>query len=203
MKEILQTFAAPTNREKILLAGFAEMHQNGYQGMRIEAILKATGLAKGALYHHFPTKIALAYAIIDEILYEHSKQHFETILNAHPDPIEGNCKLIADFCCNATEDEVNLGCPLNNLAQEMSGLDEGIQTRLNKIYDAWVGLVAASLKKGQKTGHVSASVNAVQTATFILCSYQGIIGVAKCMQSPAILKSQSKILCNYIKSLRA
>ena len=34
--------------------------------MRLDDVVAATGLTKGALYHHFPNKQALGYAVVDE-----------------------------------------------------------------------------------------------------------------------------------------
>ena len=37
----------------------------GYEGTSIDAILRRAGMARGALYHHFPTKEALFDAVLD------------------------------------------------------------------------------------------------------------------------------------------
>lgn len=42
-----------------------------------------------------------------------------------------------------------LGCPLNNLMQEMSPVDETFRIRLNALFQDWVDVVAAALKRGQ------------------------------------------------------
>jgi len=42
MNPLLESYPTATNRDKILLSAFNEMYQHGYQGMRIEAVLKAT-----------------------------------------------------------------------------------------------------------------------------------------------------------------
>ena len=56
-------------RRRILEAAFKAMYRNGFQGMRLDEVIAATELTKGALYHHFPNKRALGYAVVDEILY--------------------------------------------------------------------------------------------------------------------------------------
>ncbi|NOQ15428.1 MAG: TetR family transcriptional regulator, partial [Methyloprofundus sp.] len=55
-------------RKKILIAAFNEMHRHGYQGMRIDQILKNIDVKKGALYYHFASKQVLAYAILEECI---------------------------------------------------------------------------------------------------------------------------------------
>ena len=49
----------PDTRGKILNAAYREIHTNGFQSASLNNILARTGLAKGALYHHFPNKTEL------------------------------------------------------------------------------------------------------------------------------------------------
>ena len=57
-------------REHLLQAGFREVFRYGFQSAGIDTILAATNVTKGALYYHFESKEALAYAIIEEIIAE-------------------------------------------------------------------------------------------------------------------------------------
>ena len=52
-------------RQRILEASFAEIHRQGFQAASVANILTTTGLTKGALYHHFPSKKDLGLAVID------------------------------------------------------------------------------------------------------------------------------------------
>lgn len=193
---------AEQTRERILQAGFEEMYQHGFQGMRVDAVLQKTQLAKGALYHHFPNKKSLGYAIVEEILFAHTKE-LADVLHAEGDPIEGNCKALMHICERATEEEIALGCPVNNLSQEMSGLDEGFKERLCGIYTHWAESISGSLKLGQEKGLVRADVDTEVAAGFIISSFQGITGAAKCMGSKEVLLTLTTVLCDYIKTLRS
>ena len=55
-------------RERLLRAAFQEMHRSGFRGADMNAILAAARVTKGALYHHFDSKEALGYAVVDEVL---------------------------------------------------------------------------------------------------------------------------------------
>lgn len=192
---------AEQTRERILQAGFEEIYEHGFQGMRIEAVLKKTQLAKGALYHHFPNKKSLGYAVVDELLFQHS-QEMSSLLALESDPIEGNCKLLMMVCERASDDDVSRGCPVNNLSQEMSGLDEGFKSRLCAIYTHWADTISASLQAGQKQGLVRQDLDTQLAAGFIISSFQGITGAAKCMNSKEVLLSLTSVLCDYIRTLR-
>lgn len=42
--------------------------RHGFQAASLNNILAKTGLTKGALYHHFPDKDRLGYAVIEEVI---------------------------------------------------------------------------------------------------------------------------------------
>jgi hypothetical protein len=51
------------------------------------------------------------------------------------------------------------GCPINNLAQEMSPLDEESRKRLEKLFSGWYDGMTAALRDGQKRGLVRSDVD--------------------------------------------
>jgi len=57
-------------RERLIGAARELFGERGYDGTSIEAILKASGVARGALYHHFETKEALFDAVLDRVVGE-------------------------------------------------------------------------------------------------------------------------------------
>ncbi|NQZ06269.1 MAG: TetR/AcrR family transcriptional regulator, partial [Algicola sp.] len=173
---------AEQTRERILQATFELMYRNGYQGMRVDQILAATGLAKGALYHHFANKQALGYAVVDELLQKEMETRWVEPLRDCEDPITAIKQVLEKATCDMTLEEMQQGCPLNNISQEMAGLDEGFQERLERIYNLWSGSIAQALERGQASGTVKALVEPAVIATFIISSLQGIIGASKCMQ---------------------
>jgi AcrR family transcriptional regulator len=46
-------------RARIMLAAVAEFGENGYEATSVSRICQASGVSKGAFYHHFPSKQAL------------------------------------------------------------------------------------------------------------------------------------------------
>lgn len=54
-------------RRRLLLAAAGLFEEAGYHGASVSDILAAAGLTKGALYFHFPSKYALAEALVTEV----------------------------------------------------------------------------------------------------------------------------------------
>ena len=70
-------------------------------------------------------------------------------------------------------EDVQRSCPLNNLSQEMSGLDVGFRRRMAKLFKDWHDAMAGALREGQKRGVVRSDINANETATFLIAAYEG------------------------------
>jgi TetR/AcrR family transcriptional repressor of nem operon len=133
----MDTKQCDLTREKILHAAFGEIHRNGFQAASIANILVDTGLTKGALYHYFPAKHALGIAVIDEVIRAGLEDMVFQPLRTSEYPVTELLNIMQRKSEYANEDSVRLGCPLNNLMQEMSPLDDIFQARMTHILRDW------------------------------------------------------------------
>jgi TetR/AcrR family transcriptional repressor of nem operon len=95
------------------------------------------------------------------------------------------------------------GCPLLNLAQEMSPLDAGFRKRLATIFRNWQDGVAAALLDGQKHGRVCRDVDPAETAGFLIAMVEGYGSLAKNAQDPRVMKEGIRNIVRWLESLRA
>lgn len=194
---------AEQTRTRILEAAREEIFQNGYQGMRIDAILQKTNLAKGALYHYFPNKLSLGYAVVDEVLMGHFQTVWEGFFQQHNNPLTTLQQMFVYKAESFQNGACFNGCPLNNLNQEMAAIDDGFHQRLERVFESTHMTIVRALEKGQADGLVRKDINPVRISMFIFSSYQGIMGAAKCMQAPELLSDLFGTLNDYIDTLRA
>lgn len=179
-----QTARQPdVTRETILDAAFQEVHRHGFQAASLSNILAKTGLTKGALYHHFPTKDDLGLAVIDEVVREGLDAMMFAPLRESDTPFDTLLDIIRHKAQRTDLENVSLGCPLNNLMQEMSPLNATFKKRLNAVLASWQAVVADALARAQKQGTVRRDVDCRAAALFIVSSWEGCVGVAKAMQS--------------------
>jgi AcrR family transcriptional regulator len=190
-------------RQKLLEAAFAEIHRNGFQAASLTQILADTGLTKGALYHHFPDKKALGLAVIDEVIRPQLAAMMLVPLADTDQPLAAMQGLLGSKAKETDPWVVTLGCPLNNLMQEMSPVDEGFRLRLNSLFESWVGAMAAALKRGIASGEVDAAVKPGETAFFIVSALEGCIGMSKNTQSVAAYRGCLGQLSRYLDTLKA
>jgi AcrR family transcriptional regulator len=191
-------------RQKILASAFHEIYRRGFQAASLDRILADAGVTKGALYHHFPDKASLGYAVVDEVIRGHLLARWlGPLAEVADDPLTA---LQSAFMVRANEvqpHEVELGCPLNNLAQEMSPLDEEFRARIEAVFDAWRDGFADAIERGKAAGTVRKDVDSRQVAAFLVAAAEGSFGVAKNARSLEMFRSNLEMLANYLETLRA
>ena len=190
-------------RQILLQAALEEIHLCGFQAASLSNILAKTGLTKGALYHHFPDKLSLGYAVVEEIIQDYTLDKWVRPLAGFSDPIDGMLHILNDIGGKLDAQDVCLGCPLNNLAQEMSPIDEGFRQRLDHVYRLWRQGISEALARGQHAGKVRAEINSEAAATFIIAALEGCMGIAKNARDVKLLHSCGWGLMQYLETLRA
>jgi AcrR family transcriptional regulator len=187
-------------RVRLLQAAFQEIHRSGFRSADLDAILAKAGVTKGALYYHFDNKEALGYAVADEIIASKVHQKWVQPLRNAKSPID---VLIRIFQSESLKrEDVQRGCYLLNLSQEMSGLDEGFRRRTARVYKDWHDGMAEALREGQKRRVVRTDINANETATFLLAAWEGYAVLAKNSQDPRMLRSGQRTVIRLLESLR-
>jgi len=188
-------------RGKLLQAAFNEIHLHGFQAASIANILRDTGLTKGALYHHFPTKQELGLAVVDEVVRDKFDALIFRRLRESKRPVRTLLKVIDEFGKRSELEAITLGCPLNNLIQEMSPLDEEFKVRLNSILSTWQSVIEEVLRRDQQTGEIRSDVDCHAAALFIVSAWEGCIGIAKSQQSLKSFGLCMKQLHSYVQGL--
>jgi len=173
----------PDTRGKILFAAYKEIHTHGFQAASLSNILARTGVTKGALYHHFPNKMALGYAVVDEVIARRIYLSFIQPLENLDDPIEGLIELLQDAGKNFSMTDIELGCPLTLLAQEMAPIDEGFRTRLTHIYEQWHQSIAEVMTRAKDDGLIIDEVEPYTLAVTLAAAMEGSLTAAKVARS--------------------
>src|SRR5215467_5152455 len=166
-------------RERLLQAGYREIYRSGFQSASIDSILAATNVTKGALYHHFQSKEALGHAIIEEVVATLPRDRWLLPLEQSKDknPIDALIGIVQAIPTRPRD--IKGGCPLVNLAQEMSPLDEQFRKRLERIFRAWQEGIAVALRRGQSEGTVRRDLIPEQAASFLIALVEGYEVLAK------------------------
>jgi TetR/AcrR family transcriptional repressor of nem operon len=120
-----------STREKILSSAYKLFYKKGFNGTSIDDILKDAQLNKGSLYHIFKSKKAVLLAVIEERIAPILTEKDYKIIQAESKPLH----FLEQKLLDVNFFDFKHGCPLNNLVQEMSPVDEDVAKALLKIYN--------------------------------------------------------------------
>jgi AcrR family transcriptional regulator len=190
-------------RNRLLQAAFQEVFRHGFQSAGIDPILAATNFTKGALYYHFENKEALGYAVIEEIVAKltHDRWLLPLQRGRDKDPVDTLIGIVRALPRRPRD--IRRGCPLVNLAQEMSQIDEEFRKRLERIFRSWQTGIAMTLRRGQSQGAVHRDLVPEEAAGFLVAMVEGYEVLAKNAQDAKVWDTGTKNIVGWLNSLRA
>jgi AcrR family transcriptional regulator len=189
-------------RQQILEKNFHSIWLNGYQGTRTDKVIEGLGITKGAFYHYFASKQALGYAVVDEIIAPMFVNTWKVLESTEGNPIEQINKVLRGMINNTPAEQVVLGCPLNNLMQEMSPLDDGFRIRFQEIINQLRIFIEDALRRGQDNNTVTNTIDPTQVALFVLAGLEGSYSIAKSLQSKDAFKSSVNQIIMFLNILK-
>lgn len=104
-------------------------------------------------------KHALGLAVIDEVIQAGLEEMVFRLLREAEQPVTELLDIMQRKAEYMNEDTIKLGCPLNNLMQETSPLDEAFKARLTLILKAWQTAICNTLVTGQRQRQIRATVD--------------------------------------------
>jgi len=119
-----------STRERLIDAAFEEIYSKGYQGAALTDILAKAGVHKGSMYHFFANKKEMALAAIDEKIHARFSMKYDSIAELE----SGHLDRFFETLCNTKLLDLQRGCPIANIVQEMSNLDADFDKLMKALY---------------------------------------------------------------------
>jgi hypothetical protein len=143
----------------------------------------------------------LGYAVVDEIVAKIVRDNWLRPLLGSGQPIDILISIVRHI--SVRPEDIRTGCPLLNLATEMSPVDEQFRKRLEKLFLAWQKGVAALLRRGQSEGTVRRDLNPEESASFLVAMVEGYASLAKNAQDAKVWEVGIRNIVGWLRSLRA
>jgi TetR/AcrR family transcriptional repressor of nem operon len=186
-----------TTRQKLIDATYEEVYSNGYQGAALADILAKAGVHKGSMYHFFANKKEMALAAIQEKIAERFGTRYRTIT-------EGDGKYLETFfrgLRDLTQRDFKRGCPIANIVQEMSNIDEDFNNLMKAIYAAFRLGIKTIYDRAITAGELRAC-DTDKLALFTTAALEGAILAAKASGEPQDYLDSVEMLIGYIESYK-
>ena len=190
---------AEKTRHSILTVAADEIHQHGFKATSLSVILNRCEISKGALCHHFTSKMELGYAVFEEIYTPMFLGVWQAPLSVE-DPIEGLCTFLTAMTDDMSCSEVVCGCPLNNLCEEMANVDEGFRLRILSMQEQVNQLIVEAFEK--ISGDLRAELAFSQVGYFIIATLNGATSLSKSSRNKMLFQQVIAELCIYIRALK-
>jgi TetR/AcrR family transcriptional repressor of nem operon len=153
--------------------------QKGYHRAGINEILASAGIPKGSFYFYFKNKEEFGLSVMEDFASD-LLDKLDGFLSASERPPLHRLARFFGFYHAKLEDRGYLGgSAIGNLALEMSDESELIRKAIQIYYEELSGRVTICLNEARAAGQITDDIDTVQTADFIINSWEGAILRAK------------------------
>ncbi|MDX8535224.1 TetR/AcrR family transcriptional regulator [Mesorhizobium sp. VK25A] len=174
-------------RRRVLDVAEGAFQARGYHASSLGDLMAAAGITGGALHHHFPTKKALALAVIEERVAAAVRETWIEPVLAAPSAREGVRAVFEAVAAELEQQGYVRGCPLNNLAHELSLADDEFRSALARIFAGWRQAIADKVRADQLEGG-EGGTDPERFAALAVAAYSGAMSMAKTSQDPGVLR---------------
>jgi AcrR family transcriptional regulator len=175
-------------RAKMLDAAARAFQSAGYGATSMHDLQRTASVSGGALHHHFPTKKDLALAVIAERV---APEVFATWISAvqnAPTTAGGIIQVFETTIADLDAKGSVLGCPLGNLAVELSLADSDFRGAIAGEYELWRRAITERLKTDLAKGKARfAKDDPAGFASLVIAIFSGAMSISKAEQSTTAL----------------
>lgn len=186
-----------STRERLIDAAFDEIYSKGYQGAALADILAKAGVHKGSMYHFFANKKEMALAAIDEKIHARFSIKYDAIAMLN----HGYLDRFFETVANTELIDFERGCPIANIVQEMSNLDEDFDKLMKSLYIKFRQSIKEIFDKAVKAEEMK-ECDTARLALFTAATLEGAILSAKASGEVNDYMVPVEELINYLKSYK-
>jgi TetR/AcrR family transcriptional regulator, transcriptional repressor for nem operon len=183
-------------RERIIVKAAELFNQRGLEGTSMADLMEATGLEKGGIYRHFPSKEAVAAEAFD-YAWEEAFQERVRDLGSISESVDRLKHLIANFV--ERRSSIPGGCPLLNTAVDSDDGNRVLRERARQALDKWQNLLISIINEGIQWREIRSGVDPHGLATLIISSLEGALMISRLERNRDALVAARLHLDSYLE----
>jgi TetR/AcrR family transcriptional regulator, transcriptional repressor for nem operon len=180
-------------RQKLIDITFEEVYEKGFQSASLTEILAKASVHKGSMYYFFASKKEMAMVALREKMEDRFHNKYGKIATLDKNLITELFNLLKDL----TLRDFKRGCPLANIVQEMSNLDEDFNAMSKEFYKSFKDVIKSILDKAILVNElILCDTNKI--SLYITVVIEGAILAAKASENPKDYLDSIECLQDYI-----
>jgi AcrR family transcriptional regulator len=132
-------------RERLLRTAFQLFHEQGFNATGVATILREAGVNPGSMYHFFEGKDELLLHVLEFALGYLSPAVMDPAEAKTADPIGRVFALLDQYRAGMDRRGCKMGCPIGNLALEVSDGNAKARALIHRNFEQWVSRVESWL----------------------------------------------------------
>ena len=187
-------------RAKLLETAFQLFHEQGFNATGVATILREAGVNPGRMYHFFSSKDDLLLKVLEFALTYLEPMVMGPVESVTDDPVERVFILLDQYRSRLSAHQCRMGCPIGNLALEVSDGNAKARELIHRNFENWAGRVEGwLLRAGDR---LPATVDRAKLARFVLTVMEGGLMQARAAGQMGPFDDSVAVLRDYFDRLQ-
>jgi TetR/AcrR family transcriptional regulator, transcriptional repressor for nem operon len=176
------------NREKLLEIACQAFGQKGYEATSVDDILAEAAVSPSNFYYHFKSKEELALEVLESI-FERSREKFKPLYeNRALRASEKLKQLHGLFVQRMERSRCCGGCPMGNLAAELSDVNSRFRERIAEFFEECIAGIEGIVRQGVREGEFRPDLDPRAAGALLFGSLEGLMLLSKSLRKIAPLE---------------
>lgn len=179
-------------RERLISTAVGMIRARSYAAVSVDDLCRGAGVRKGSFYHFFPSKRDLALAALDAWWDATRDEVLEPALAGDEPPLQRVEhifeRVVGQQARHKERGGHMQGCPLGNLALELSAQDEVIRERLEAIFERFAHYFERALDDARTSGDLPADADVAAGARSLLAYLYGAMLLGKTADDVGLMR---------------
>lgn len=191
-------------KERILDEANKLVMAYGYGGTTVDEVIAAAGITKGAFFHHFKSKEALARELVARYVRTDTTLLDDIIRQAEektPDPVQQLLAIVGRYIELLEMDPHPDGCMYASYCYESGLMEEETLKPVQEAVLHWRRRMTEKISAALAHRPPRVAVDATGLADYFLSTFEGGFVLARTLKQPQIIVEQLKQFRTYLAAL--
>jgi AcrR family transcriptional regulator len=190
----------PETKDRIVRTAFQLFHEQGFHATGVATIVREAGINPGSLYHFFESKDDLLLGVLEFAFGYLSPAVMDPAERRTSDPIERISTLLEQYREGMLQHGCRMGCPIGNLALEVSDGNAEARRLIHRNFENWVSHVESWLVEAGD--RLPPDLDRTRLARFILTVMEGGLMQARAANSLGPFDDSIAVLREHLNMLQ-